>query len=533
MLNISKDQIRSNLLELLDNESNIVHYQLPKHLEINDDILSFLDALLNTSDNILVHGKAGTGKSVLLRLLKLYLDNYLPSALYKVAAPTGIAAINVGGSSIHTTFKLPIPLSPTSTNNYSLRRLGEDGKKCLSMVDFFILDEVSMIHDYLIDNVDSLMRIVNQSKEVMGGARVILFGDLYQLPPVFKFSKENKDLDLKLKKEYWNAYGPGEPMFTKSKFWSESKIRSITLEHVYRQNDLDFVNVLNHIRKEKPNFNVLFYLNAAVKDNDLKNPIILCNHNDTMNRINNKKLSSLKNPKSLYNTLNLLTKDEEEIEFCKNYFASEGYNYPIKVADSARIMITVNHPVMYFDSVEDYYNEKDVKSRIIQNGLLGKILDITDDYIAVVLDHYPDKVFLIKNYVETIKRDRIITTLNLETNKEQSDIVHKKISDIHFWPLKLAYAITVHKSQGQTFDEVYYYNEKPFRIPGLSYVALSRVRDFTNLRILQSLSQKDLVPAVPINIDTEILDLIKQLDYHRKIKVKDKLVEIIKNQNLN
>ena len=239
---------------------------------LTDEMKKVMDLIENTNDNMFVTGKAGTGKTTFLK----YLIKHTTKKCV-IAAPTGIAAINAGGVTLHSMFGLPFkPITPTERLEY---RFTEKKSEMLLQLEVLIIDEVSMVRPDVLDTVDRKLRWVRESKEPFGGVQVIMFGDLYQLPPVAK--KEDKEL---LDEFYDNYY------FFNAVVWKRTFFHVIELSKVFRQTDVEFVGILNHIRNymvTSEELDVLSELKDRKKAKDFNTDYIhICTHKRDVEKIN-------------------------------------------------------------------------------------------------------------------------------------------------------------------------------------------------------------------------------------------------------
>lgn len=257
----------------------------------NPELQKALQIIQFTNNSLFLTGKAGTGKSTFLRYISA-----TTKKKHVILAPTGIAAINAGGSTLHSFFKLPFyPLVPTD-KRYSTRNLrstmkyNADKCKLLREVELIIIDEISMVRADIIDFIDKVLRIYNRNmREPFGGKQLLLVGDIYQLEPVLK--EEDRQL---LQPYYASSY------FFDAKVFQDYPLVSIELNKVYRQNDLSFISILDHIRTNQVSDNDLRYINARVgaQRGTTEIPqedftITLSTRRDTVDWINNQGLDSL------------------------------------------------------------------------------------------------------------------------------------------------------------------------------------------------------------------------------------------------
>lgn len=418
-------------------------------------IAEFAERFINqTSQHIFLTGKAGTGKTTLLR--KIVEHTHKQTA---IVAPTGIAALNAGGVTIHSFFQLPFggfipdfipePVIAGSTKletKLSIRNhfhYNAVRKRLLQTVELLVIDEVSMLRADLLDAMDWALRHVRKVNRSFGGVQVLFIGDLLQLPPV-------------VKQEEWNVlqqYYPGM-FFFNATCLQESQPVYLELEKIFRQEDPTFIAILNELRNNtvseqskallekhiQPDFNALEH----------QGTITLTTHNAQADNINQKALAALDEKSFTYTA-------EVKNDFPEHIFPLDE-KLTLKVG--AQIMFVKND--LSFD--KNYYN-----------GKMGVIDTLGDEEIVV---HFPDE-----------KRKIIVTkyewnNIRYQVNPDTNEIEEKILGTFVHYPIKLAWAITVHKSQGLTFDKAVLDITNVFA-PGQAYVALSRLRSLDGLVLLR------------------------------------------------
>ncbi|PLX12841.1 MAG: helicase [Marinilabiliales bacterium] len=426
---------------------------------INNPELTLANNFVQFTDkHIFLTGKAGTGKTTFLQNLK----NKLPKRMI-VVAPTGVAAINAGGVTIHSFFQLPFgPIIPghKESEAQKIMKFSAQKRNIIKSLDLLIIDEISMVRADLLDGIDEVLRRFRRSNEPFGGVQMLMIGDMQQLPPVVK----DNEWSL-LQKFYDTAF------FFSSMALKKTSFVTINLKHVYRQKDEDFLDILNKIRDKQVDLNTLEVLNKRYKP-DFKsqedNYIILTTHNARAQSINNEKISEIKEKSFSF-----------KAEVTGNF--SE-YNYPtdeiLKLKKGSQVMFVKNDP------------EPDKK---FFNGKIGVINHISNDEITVKC---PDDDFEIG--VSSLLWDNIKYTID-ETTKEIKENIEGTFRQI---PLKLAWAITIHKSQGLTFDKAIIDSEMAFA-HGQVYVALSRCRSLEGLVLSTPFSENSLKSNYTIDSFTD------------------------------
>lgn len=414
-----------------------------------------------TNRSIFLTGKAGTGKTTLLH--KIMASTHKQAV---IVAPTGIAALNAGGVTIHSLFQLPFAafVPDFGSVNTSFERIKFENKDTLMRnfnmnkqrknvllgMELLIIDEVSMLRADLLDAIDWTLRNVRKIHQPFGGVQVLYIGDLLQLPPVMKQEEWSE-----LRKYYHGIF------FFHSKAIQENPPIYIELEKIYRQSDQQFIQILNNLRNNQISQEDLTILNQYVNpDFDLKNNkgyITLTTHNAKANEINQKALSELKE-KSVYYPATI------NGEFPPHLFPLE-----------EQLELKVGAQVMFVK------NDTSMEKKFF-NGKMGTVKSISSGEILV---HFPDERQTIE--VETHEWENIKYTLDENTNEIKETVMGSFVQ----YPLKLAWAITVHKSQGLTFDKAVLDVSKVFA-PGQAYVALSRLRSLTGLVLLSPMRMNGL-----------------------------------------
>ncbi len=419
--------------------------------EFTDRMRTALQFINSTARHIFLTGKAGTGKTTFLKNLTLKTHKQ-----FAIVAPTGIAALNAGGTTIHSLFLLPfgmfIPDRNFSDGNDNFvgnwytestlaRRhpLNSMRKQVLRSIDLLIIDEVSMLRADLLDAIDYRLRSVrNNFRQSFGGVQVLMIGDLYQLPPVVKREEESR------LSQFYRS-----PWFFEAHALQRDGFSYIELDQIFRQSDNDFIRVLNNLRTNQPTTEDLDFLNRYYRSEDeiknLTEVITLTTHNRKADEINQKALSELNAPSRFFEAT---IKDEFPDTM-----------YPVlprlELKVGAQIMFTRN------DSEEGAY----------YNGKLATVTDIDGDDIIVSLAG---------SHKEYTLRTSVWENKKYTVNPETKDMEEEIVGTFEQYPVKLAWAITVHKSQGLTFDQAIIDVGQAFA-DGQVYVALSRLRSIEGL----------------------------------------------------
>ena len=400
-----------------------------------------------TGRSIFLTGKAGTGKTTFLKYI-----TRTTSKRFVVLAPTGVAAVNAGGSTIHSFFQLPLcPYLPDVkelVTEYqmpeSYRSLRKERIKIIRTLDLIIIDEISMVRADLLDAVDMTLRRYRRSDRPFGGVQLLMIGDAQQLSPVVK------DEDRKYMAQVYPS-----PYFFHSKALQQLRYITIEFEKVYRQKDLEFLEILNAVRENRVTSDVLNRLNSRVKDthgsnarcaSEASEPIRLTTHNRQADEINGQKLDALPGEEFQFAA-------EVEGEFPETSYPAEQV---LTLKEGAQVMFLKNDPDgMFF------------------NGKIGKVESIDPDGRITVSDQDGNLIPVTQAEWENIR---------YALDKESGEIRQSTAGIFRQIPLRIAWAITIHKSQGLTFDEVTIDAGSAFAF-GQVYVALSRCRTLDGISL--------------------------------------------------
>lgn len=400
-----------------------------------------------TGRSVFLTGKAGTGKTTFLKYI-----TRTTAKRYVVLAPTGVAAINAGGSTIHSFFQLPLcPYLPDVkelVTEYQMperyRSLRKERARIIRTLDLLIIDEISMVRADLLDAVDMTLRRYRRSEKPFGGVQLLMIGDAQQLSPVVKESE----------RYYMEKVYPS-PYFFHSKALSRLSYVTIELQKVYRQRDPDFVDILNAVRDNRLTLPLLEKLNARVgarisSDEDGAEPIRLTTHNAQADEVNMRKMDELPDAPMQFVA-------EIEGEFPENSYPAEEV---LTLKRGAQVMFLRN------DSEGQYYN-----------GKLGRVEDVMEGMVTV-----SDEDGMLINVVP-VEWENSQYSLDDNTGEIRQSVV----GVFRQLPLRVAWAITIHKSQGLTFDKVIIDAASAFAF-GQVYVALSRCRSLGGISLCTPLS---------------------------------------------
>lgn len=431
-------------------------------MEQNSELALAWQFIENTGTHLFLTGKAGTGKTTFLRKLK----RESPKRMV-VIAPTGIAAINAGGVTIHSFFQIPfapyVPESSFSTNGQATYhfRFGKEKINIIRSMDLLVIDEISMVRADLLDAVDEMLRRYRDRHKPFGGVQLLMIGDLQQLAPVVK------DEEWQMLKKYYDT-----PYFFSSRALKQTEYCTIELKTVYRQSDGAFLDLLNRIRENHCDPQVLEALNRrylpAFQPRKEEGYIRLVTHNYQAQRINNYELEQLPGRSYAFRA----TIDGKFPE----------YSYPtdelLELKKGAQVMFVKNDS----SGEHRYYN-----------GMIGEITDLSADSIEVRAKD-STAAFLLQ--------EEEWANAKYVLDEESKEIVEDIEGTFRQFPLKLARAITIHKSQGLTFERAIIGASSSFA-HGQTYVALSRCKTLEGLVLSAPLSAKAVISDRAVDRFTE------------------------------
>jgi ATP-dependent DNA helicase PIF1 len=445
-------------------------------IELNEQFKHALDIMERTPKNVFITGRAGTGKSTLLDYFR-----YITKKRVVVLAPTGVAALNVKGQTIHSFFRF----KPGITLDQVRRvRFGDQAKNIYKNLDAIIIDEISMVRADLLDCVDSFLRLNGpRTGKPFGGIQMIFVGDLYQLPPVVTGS-ENAVFKLLYE----------TPFFYSAKAFNSLDMEFVELEKVYRQHDEQFIELLNAIRNKSVTEEALELLNQRYLPQFEPPPdnfyVYLTTINKLADEINSRRLACLDS--RLHNLVG-----EIDGEFGEEYLPT-AINLQVKVG--AHIMMLNN----------------DAEERWV-NGSIGKIIEIIQnrrgDHV-IIAELTDGDIVEITPYTWEVFRFIVV----------DGQLKSEVIGRFRQYPLMLAWAVTIHKSQGKTFDKVIIDIGRGTFAHGQAYVALSRCTTLGGIALKKPILKKH------IWMDYKVVDFLTKYQYKKaeqSCPVGDK-IEVIK-----
>lgn len=416
----------------------------------NEEFQNAWKLIRYTHRSVFLTGKAGTGKSTFLRYICAKTKKK-----YVVLAPTGIAAVNVGGQTMHSFFRIPFkPLLPDDPD-FAVSRLRERLKypkplcKLIKQLELIIIDEISMVRADIIDFMDKVLRVYSGNmREPFGGKQLLFVGDIFQLEPVV-----TADMRDVLRKFYPNSY------FFSALAFREFSLVPIELRKIYRQKDSHFISMLDRVRMGEPSSSDIAVLNARVKEryecDDSKMVMQLATRRDMVDAVNDERLSRLPAREMVY------------------YGRIKG-DFPENSLPTLRELVLKTGAQVVFI-------KNDPERRWV-NGTVGKVYLAADDRIEVELE----------NGDRHVVEPEVWSNISYQYDEKTHRVTEKELGSFTQYPLKLAWALTVHKSQGLTFNNVVIDMGHGAFSSGQSYVALSRCTSLEGLVLRSTMSKRDM-----------------------------------------
>lgn len=424
----------------------------------NHELELAFEFVRNTQRNLFLTGKAGTGKTTFLHRVK----KEIPKRMV-VVAPTGVAAINAGGITIHSFFQMPFgPLPPDTT--IQNRRFSKKKIHIIQSLDLLVIDEISMVRADLLDGIDQVLRRYRDRTKVFGGVQVLMIGDLHQLAPIIKPD------DWALLSPYYDT-----GYFFSSRAFQEASVLGIELLHVYRQSNEAFIRILNEIRENRLSAASQAQLNTRYRPDALPGKkegyITLTTHNASADRINDDKLAAMDSPSVIFDA-------EVSGTFPEYAYPADAH---LHLKEGAQVMFVKNDS----SSKKEFYN-----------GKIGTVTEIDDEVVHVRCEGDPSPIV-----VNQERWENITYTLNDETKEIEEEVV----GSFSQYPLRLAWAITIHKSQGLTFEKAVIDAGASFA-HGQTYVALSRCKTLEGIVLSSKISPSGIICDDSVNLFTRAIE---------------------------
>ena len=436
------------------------------HIDLdNPEFQDAWSVITRTNRSVFLTGKAGTGKST---FLKYICTNTKKNHI--VLAPTGIAAVNVGGQTMHSFFKIPfkplLPDDPDIANITRLRKMlryTKEKVKLIRELDLIIIDEISMVRADVIDFVDRVLRVYSGNmREPFGGKQLLLVGDIFQLEPVV--THDMRDI---LRRYYKNFF------FFNARAFAQINLVSVELKKIYRQTDSDFISLLDRVRVNRATSNDIARLNQRCNpDYQEVNEtfaITLATRRDTVDSINDEHMQALKTTEYTYH-------GRIEGDFPEN-----------SLPTALRLVLKEGAQVIFIR------NDKEGRW---YNGTIGKVTRLNDDQVYVTLENGEEMDVL----------PEIWENMQYTYNEKEKKVEEKVLGTFMQIPIKPAWALTVHKSQGLTFNHVVIDFVGGAFTGGQTYVALSRCTSMEGITLLKPLSERDII------VNMAVVDFSRQFN---------------------
>lgn len=424
----------------------------------NHELELAFDFVQSTHRNLFLTGKAGTGKTTFLHRVK----KEIPKRMV-VVAPTGVAAINAKGITIHSFFQVPFgPLPPDAT--LQNRRFSKKKIHIIQSMDLLVIDEISMVRADLLDGIDQVLRRYRDRTRPFGGVQLLMIGDLHQLAPIIKPD------DWEILKPYYDT-----GYFFSSQAFQQASVLGLELTHVYRQSNQAFITILNEIRENRLSDASRQSLNKRYMPDQLPGEkdgyITLTTHNASADRINDQKLTAMKSTVFTF-----------EAEVSGTF---PEYAYPadelLTLKTGAQVMFVKNDS----SSKKEFYN-----------GKIGTITEMDDEVIEVQCEGESSPIV-----VNRERWENITYTLNEETKEIEEEV----LGSFSQYPLRLAWAITIHKSQGLTFEKAVIDAGSSFA-HGQTYVALSRCKTLEGIVLSSKITPSGIICDQSVNHYTKEIE---------------------------
>lgn len=442
--------------------------KLPENIDLdNPEFQNVWNLIQHTRQSVFLTGKAGTGKSTFLKYICANTHKK-----YVVLAPTGIAAVNVGGQTLHSFFKIPFRPLLADDPDFAPRqirktlRYTKEKVKLIQQLDLIIIDEISMVRADIIDFVDKVLRNYSGNmREPFGGKQLLFVGDIFQLEPVV-----TRDMRQILQRDYNQFF------FFNARVFNDLGLVPIELRKIYRQSDSDFVQLLDRVRVSHATKADIMCLNMRYNPNysDEGFSITLATRRDTVNSINDDHMAALKTPEFVY---------EGEIEG----------NFPENdLPTSLQLTLKVGAQVIFI--------RNDKEGRWV-NGTIGQVHELTERMIQIVLED---------GVIHEIEPE-VWENIQYSYDEKKKAVVENVLGSFKQFPVKPAWALTVHKSQGLTFNNVVIDFAGGAFTSGQTYVALSRCTSLEGITLLKPLTERDII------VNTAVVDFSRRFNDQRAI----------------
>ncbi len=424
-------------------------------IELSEEQRNLFDYIEQTDAHVFVTGRAGTGKSTLLSHLVANTEKS-----FAVCAPTGVAALNVGGVTIHSLFTFPLGLLGEVDIGKHLSRRTRDVLKALDML---VIDEVSMVSADLMDAIDRALRIARGRRNLpFGGAQVVMFGDPYQLAPVPPRDPQERAY---MEENYQSGW------FFDAHVFRDAGLERFELSEIFRQSDSQFKEILNAIRDGSVTQDMLDHINRAGNRFPPHPDVIkLATINETVNSVNAQRMSLIPGDPKLFRA---------------TYSEGAANAFGRVLPAETELYLKVGAQVMFIK------NDDGTGGKRWVNGTIGHVVDLKKSGIVVV--EVDGEEFEVGPATWEKVRYEVEEDFDEASGKVKEVLVPITLAELKQIPLRLAWAVTVHKSQGQTYDEVQIDMGRGAFSPGQTYVALSRVRSLEGLYLTRAITMRDVM----------------------------------------
>jgi ATP-dependent exoDNAse (exonuclease V) alpha subunit len=428
-------------------------------IRLSQEQQNLFDYIEQSENNIFVTGRAGTGKSTLLSYL---VENTQKNVA--VCAPTGVAALNVGGVTIHSLFGFPFGILG---EHDIARHLNRRTREVLAALDVLVIDEVSMVNADLMDAISKSMGIARGRRKIpFGGAQIVMFGDPYQLSPV----PGNNEERAYMSENYQSNW------FFDAHVWREDSLERFELGEIFRQSDEEFKQILNAIRVGEVKQEMLDRLNQAGNRFPSHDDVIrLATINAAVDQTNRERMSRLTTKPKTFEAI---------------YSASDEQAFGKTLPAEPSLELKVGAQVMFIKNDDGKKTSEGTLKRWV-NGTIGRVVDMPSSG-GVVVEVDGEKLDVGRSTWEKVRYE-IEEEFDEETGKVKEVLVTIPLAEYQQIPLRPAWSVTIHKSQGQTYDEVVIDLGRGAFSPGQTYVALSRVRSLEGLYLTRAIKMSDVM----------------------------------------